>query len=174
MKLTGAAIPVSRGMKVLQAAPAAYPYRSATNVFTSIPKEDIKMSKFVTIAAVSCLILGICFFGLPSRALPSADAQEGGELKVDAAQLSQDYKDNEVAANEKYKGKTLVVTGKVYRITTKDVELKGVSFYRIQCRIGADDTDKVKKYKAGQELTIKGVCEGKASLGVALTKCKFE
>jgi hypothetical protein len=29
MKLTGAAILVSRGMKVLQAAPAAYPYRSA-------------------------------------------------------------------------------------------------------------------------------------------------
>jgi hypothetical protein len=30
MKLTGAAILVSRGRKVLQAAPAAYPYRSAT------------------------------------------------------------------------------------------------------------------------------------------------
>ena len=29
MKLTGAAILVSRGMKGLQAAPAAYPYRSA-------------------------------------------------------------------------------------------------------------------------------------------------
>ena len=27
MKLTGAALLVSRGMKVLQAAPAAYPYR---------------------------------------------------------------------------------------------------------------------------------------------------
>jgi len=27
MKLTGAAMLVSRGMKVLQAAPAAYPYR---------------------------------------------------------------------------------------------------------------------------------------------------
>ena len=30
MKLTGAAILVSRGTKVLQAAPAAYPYRSAS------------------------------------------------------------------------------------------------------------------------------------------------
>ena len=33
MKLTGAAILVSRGMKVLQAAPAAYPYRSPSEVF---------------------------------------------------------------------------------------------------------------------------------------------
>jgi hypothetical protein len=32
MKLTGAAILVSRGMNVLQAAPAAYPYRSAAQV----------------------------------------------------------------------------------------------------------------------------------------------
>jgi hypothetical protein len=30
MKLTGAAILVSRGMKFFQAAPAAYPYRSAS------------------------------------------------------------------------------------------------------------------------------------------------
>jgi hypothetical protein len=33
MKLTGAAILVSRGMKVLQAAPAAYPYRSAAQTW---------------------------------------------------------------------------------------------------------------------------------------------
>ena len=32
MKLTGAAILVLRGMKVLQAAPAAYPYRSAWRI----------------------------------------------------------------------------------------------------------------------------------------------
>jgi hypothetical protein len=32
MKLTGAAILVSRSMKVLQAAPAAYPYRSAGGI----------------------------------------------------------------------------------------------------------------------------------------------
>jgi hypothetical protein len=32
LKLTGAAIVVSRGMKVLQAAPAAYPYRSANSI----------------------------------------------------------------------------------------------------------------------------------------------
>src|SRR5436305_13602046 len=33
MKLTGAAILVSRGMKVLRAAPAAYPYRSEAEGF---------------------------------------------------------------------------------------------------------------------------------------------
>jgi hypothetical protein len=36
MKLTGAAILVSRGMEVLQAAPAAYPYRSAEEVHVNV------------------------------------------------------------------------------------------------------------------------------------------
>jgi hypothetical protein len=37
MKLTGAAILVSRGIKLLQAAPAAYPFRSAA--------EDVRVAK---------------------------------------------------------------------------------------------------------------------------------
>jgi hypothetical protein len=37
MKLTGAAILVSRGMKVLQAAPAAYPYRAAAYFLRATP-----------------------------------------------------------------------------------------------------------------------------------------
>jgi hypothetical protein len=36
MKLTGAAILVSRGFNVLQAAPAAYPYRYASKAFAWI------------------------------------------------------------------------------------------------------------------------------------------
>jgi hypothetical protein len=38
MKLTGAAILVSRGMKALRAAPAAYPYRSARKVMATQAK----------------------------------------------------------------------------------------------------------------------------------------
>jgi hypothetical protein len=44
MKLTGAAMLVSRGMKVLRSAPAAYPYRSApkTGVPMDVPLIDVK------------------------------------------------------------------------------------------------------------------------------------
>jgi hypothetical protein len=40
MKLTGAAILVSRGMKVLQAAPAAYPYRSKTETVSATKRGE--------------------------------------------------------------------------------------------------------------------------------------
>jgi hypothetical protein len=42
MKLTGAAILVSRDMKVLQAAPAAYPYRSAAEEFLQCKVPQIR------------------------------------------------------------------------------------------------------------------------------------
>ena len=45
MKLTGAAILVSRGMKVLQAAPAAYPYRSARFILDTT--HGIGLEKFL-------------------------------------------------------------------------------------------------------------------------------
>src|SRR5437899_1340677 len=48
MKLTGAAILVSRGMKVLQAAPAAYPYRSATNRRCLMEHLDKQMRQWST------------------------------------------------------------------------------------------------------------------------------
>jgi hypothetical protein len=44
MKLTGAAILVSRGMKDLQAAPAAYPYRSAAKLATVICHSSLGLS----------------------------------------------------------------------------------------------------------------------------------
>jgi hypothetical protein len=56
MKLTGAAILVSRGTKVLQAAPAAYPYRSV--------KEAKGMTKDQIIAIVSLGFGGLCFLSL--------------------------------------------------------------------------------------------------------------
>jgi putative nucleic acid binding protein len=141
------------------------------------PEGRENMSK-VTVIGVWCLLLGACLFSQQTQVVPNAAADQAGEIEVSAAQLLQEYKDNEVAANEKYKGKLLAVKGKVYRVTAKDVELKGEdkksTIYRVLCKIGPDDTDKVKQYKADQVLTIKGVCDGKSPLGVSLTKCKFE
>jgi uncharacterized protein (TIGR03067 family) len=55
MKLTGAAILVSRGMKFLQAAPAAYPYRSAAeNTFFFM--EGSMKTRMLMVVAVGLLV----------------------------------------------------------------------------------------------------------------------
>jgi hypothetical protein len=63
MKLTGAAILVSRGMKVLQAAPAACPYRSGGD------EQTMKAVHILILAAVTCVV-GPC-----ALAAQSADAK---------------------------------------------------------------------------------------------------
>ncbi len=59
MKLTGAAILVSRGMKVLQAAPAAYPYRSAaegSGCIMSFWRDWV--SWLLVVLAIACFVVG--------------------------------------------------------------------------------------------------------------------
>ena len=46
MKLTGAAILVSRGMKVLGGGPAAYPYRSAAEGFGVVEANRMRLGRF--------------------------------------------------------------------------------------------------------------------------------
>src|SRR6266581_762902 len=61
MKLTGAAILVSRGTKVLQAAPAAYPYRSAARVHGARSMDWIMRKRFLLFFALLTSVLVIGF-----------------------------------------------------------------------------------------------------------------
>ncbi|MHC5038329.1 MAG: OB-fold protein [Planctomycetota bacterium] len=97
-------------------------------------------------------------------------------LTVSAAQLFKDYEENEVAADEKYKGKILQVSGEVSDIG-KDimdkmyVNLKTENmFMHVQCYFSDKHKDKLKTMKKGQQVTIKGKCDGKL-MGVNLRGC---
>src|ERR1017187_10004709 len=59
MKLTGAAILVSRGMKVLQAAPAAYPYRSAALPWT--PSIVFSLSVIASLDVLTAAVWRSCW-----------------------------------------------------------------------------------------------------------------
>jgi hypothetical protein len=67
MKLTGDAILISRGMKVLQAAPAAYPYRSAT--------EATRMWRvYVLSGLIACVVAAVTAYVTVRLALPGGSA----------------------------------------------------------------------------------------------------
>jgi hypothetical protein len=61
MKLTGAAILVPRGIKVLRAAPAAYPYRSTTLVLKRFSRMNIvsRKRRWFVISALAILLFGV-------------------------------------------------------------------------------------------------------------------
>lgn len=86
--------------------------------------------------------------------------------KITAPNLLKEYKDNEVRADGKYKGKVLEVSGTVDGIgkdlmDTMYVSLKGDVIFGIQCMFAKKHESKLASLKKGQEITLKGKCTGK-------------
>jgi hypothetical protein len=70
MKLTGAAILVSRGMKVLQAAPAAYPYRSALQALFRATEERSGFHFFGVVIPMATGTCKHCGYSPVARSAP--------------------------------------------------------------------------------------------------------
>jgi hypothetical protein len=93
--------------------------------------------------------------------------------------LASNYDDNEVAADQQYEGRVLLVTGKVESITkvfgSMSVTLQGkeMSFVGVQCFVAASEEDAVARLKKGAQVTVQGTCDGK-SLNVELKDCTIK
>ena len=99
-------------------------------------------------------------------------------IEVSPSKLYQDYKNNEVAADLKYKEKTLILTGTVAEIR-KDimddiiVEIRaGGTYNSINCYFGENHTNEAAVLSKGEKITIKGRCEGKL-ISVSLKGCSI-
>lgn len=107
-------------------------------------------------------------------AAPAAEA-----IKITASQLSRDYEDNEVAADKKYDGKLLTVSGKISSINVvfgqTSVVLVGMDDLSrtVTGFFGDDQKEAIAKLKKGQTVTIEGRCDGKM-MGVNLKDCKVK
>lgn len=95
---------------------------------------------------------------------------------VTAADLTKEFKDNEVAANNKYKGKVVEVTGKVKRVTDTGgfsditVELDGANFTSVECNFDDSLRSSVANLTVGSTVTIRGRCDG-LSFNLSLDDC---
>ena len=107
------------------------------------------------------------------------ETKEEEMITVDYSVLYQDYMDNPIAADTKYKGKTLKLTGTVGTI---DREIAGNTYItfdieflkNIRITFKKSEESKVAELKKGQEVTIKGVCQGTLlSTTVALDDCEI-
>lgn len=92
----------------------------------------------------------------------------GPAIQVTPGQLFAEYEANDIAADRKYKGKVLQMTGTVDTISrdlldTIYVTLKAgnATFVQIQCFFDDGSEDAVAKLSSGQSLTIRGRCDGK-------------
>ncbi|MDI3195677.1 hypothetical protein QK290_14985 [Pseudarthrobacter sp. AL07] len=116
----------------------------------------------------------------PAPAAPPAQAAAPEAVPVDAAQLLADFKGNEAAADAKYKGKVLQVTGSVDKVDTefldKDQYIVRLdsgdqfSFLHVNC----NDVPAAKAAAIVPEstITVRGTFQDGGDLGVELKACE--
>ena len=101
-------------------------------------------------------------------------ATSKAEASLEAAQLLTEYNANEDAANAKYLGKTIAVSGKVKETTkeggTVKVMLETGQDFGIYCSLDSLAQHPRTDFPAGETITLKGKCDG-LNLDVQLSRC---
>lgn len=101
-----------------------------------------------------------------SPSTPDATPVQAPDVTVSAKQLYEDYKANEVSADEKYKDKTIVVSGTVRNIGkdivgTMYVTLEGDDVIgSVQCMFDDEYKGQLSQLQKGQHVTIQGTGGG--------------
>lgn len=112
---------------------------------------------------------------------PAQAAPADKPVKVAAAKLVKEFENNELAADAKYKGKTLLVTGEVIQI---DTELLDDDKYYVSLGSGSDfeflfvnfhdmSTDELATLKVGDKVTLLGTFDDGGDLGVEVKDSKL-
>lgn len=100
--------------------------------------------------------------------------KEVPEAALELEQFRQEYEANEVAAEERYKGKVVQLTGAVKSIESHpwgaSVQLEGEQYFVVNCTFQDSERPKLAELTKGQLVTIRGQHDGKAGY-VNLKRC---
>ena len=157
------------------------PPTPASNFTTPPPTKPIykKWWFWLIVALVAVVIIGSAGgkAGAPSDA-ETTEATYPQGIKVTAKELRDAYEQNEIAAEKKYDGQLVEVTGIVDNIGTdilKDVYITlstGKVLHSVQCYFEGDaEIDKVATLVSGQEVTVIGTCKGLTLTSVTVRDC---
>ncbi len=147
-------------------------------------KEPRKKTNRLLIGCLSVvgavLLVGglICVASKDSRETTSTAPPSVPAMEVTSIKLYLDYKANEIAADAKYKGKILKVTGIVVDIGkflgTSEITLLGedtVGVSGVRCKFNKDNESQLLQLSKGQEITVQGKCTGFSVTYVTLENC---
>lgn len=137
------------------------------------------MPRSVSLAAV--LALTLCLLGCKTKTPPKPAAPTTPDVTIKAGDLMKEYGGNAVAADAKYKGKLMQVTGKFnsaqkapllgYAVQLLPEDAPDASLSYVQCFIVESAEAEVAKLQAGQVVTLLGTCDGQSLGQVKLSKC---
>jgi len=133
-----------------------------------------KYSFCVLFATLSILLVG-CF---ESQHNADQTSQEAPICQIDAKVLYDEYESNQVAADQKYKGKVIVVTGSIKDIGKDLMDQPYIKIGRsavlgVDCTFVKKDSSPIANLQKGQTVSVKGRVEGKI-INVKITECSLQ
>jgi len=136
-------------------------------------RKAIVVLLLIALAIVAALIVWKWVFKKSEVNVSSKKA----EIEIEAAVLTREFEENEEAANVRYLGKVITVSGSVNSVTEDQqnlsVYLKNAEdFSGVMCTINKA-SENAKPIKAGDQVKIKGICDGYL-MDVKLNKCSLE
>ena len=100
---------------------------------------------------------------------------------VTAEALLNEYEENQVAADLKYKGQVIVVKGRINDIGEDILKTPYITLCAdewglscVQCFFADNEKPKLARLKKGQFIQVKGLCDGKAIFNVILKGCELQ
>lgn len=129
---------------------------------------------------VVLVLLGILAVGSTDTDTDTQKVQsQAPNYTISADQLYSDYNSNEVAADAKYKGKVVIVSGRIQDIGKDIVDdayiiIGGEGFLdRVQCMFTKGQQSSVASLSKGQHVRVKGEVAGKMG-NVLVNKCTLQ
>lgn len=115
--------------------------------------------------------VGYALWNKPHENMASSKAEE----TIEAPALLSAYNADEAAANAKYLGKTIAVTGKVKEFSKQEsspakITLETGDEFAVICELDALSQHKRTEFQVGETVTFKGKCDG-LNLDVQLSRC---
>lgn len=131
-----------------------------------------KVLKWGLIVFIGLIVLGVIVGAGSSDKTPTASQSETTQpqeaQQITAAELADDFDANQLAAEEKWKGKLIQFSAEISNITDSglsfyNVGSKEISMTQISCRV--EDKQQLLSLKNGENVTVQGVV-GKQTIGV--------
>jgi hypothetical protein len=147
-------------------------------------KNKINLTIILTIGLALILACGNADSNQPNMNTVPGSATDAAPVAVKAVDITKEYDENELAADAKYKGNTLSVTGKVseiaevmgsYQVDLEGFKKSGINLLSVKCTFAESEKGNIAKLKKGQMATLTGTGGGKTmNLYVGLNECKIK
>ena len=129
-----------------------------------------------------CCGVPVACFGLTGLGIKKQQDDQGKKveqekpIEASASDILQAYEDNEVRANDKYKGRVVQITGTIDRIREGHVVFLArggfTKVHEVDCYFEDNERSSLASLSQGQRVAIKGLCDGKGAFDVNVKRCK--